>query len=221
MNTIIVKTNDATQTINQVQVVTQDGMPTVITAMDQVNYEFYDTAIARAPNHIITKRVDSDLHVSFEENGQDSDLIIEGFYDREDSALLGMAEDGQYYYYVPDTGETYDYVTQLEAGDVEGQALGGQDYTAVAAIPWWIPVAAGLGLIGIIAATRDDDDDNTPPPPPPLVPTISISGTTALNETESDGTASEAVYTVSLSSPSTVDTAVTVTISPGSADGSD
>ncbi|MES1966243.1 hypothetical protein M0N77_13080 [Psychrobacter sp. AH5] len=38
--------------------------------------------------------------------------------------------------------------TQLEAGDVEGQALGGQDYTAVAVIPWWIPAAAGLGLIG-------------------------------------------------------------------------
>ena len=95
MNTIIVKTNDATQTISQVQVVTEDGTPTVITAMDKVNYEFYDTAIDHAPNHIITKRVNNDLHVSFEENGQNSDLIIEGFYDREDSALLGMAEDGQ------------------------------------------------------------------------------------------------------------------------------
>ncbi|WP_250162899.1 hypothetical protein [Psychrobacter sp. WY6] len=148
MNTIIVKTNDSTQTIDQVQVVTKDGTPTIITAMDKVNYDFYDTAIGRAPNHIITKRIKNDLHVSFEEEGQESDLIIEGFYDNPDSALIGIAEDGEYYYYIPDTGETYDYVTQLEMGDVEGQALGGTDYVA-AAIPWWIPAAAGLGLVGI------------------------------------------------------------------------
>ena len=70
MNTIIVKTNDATQTIDQVQVVTKDGKPTIITAMDKVNYEFHDTAIGRAPNHIITKRLKNDLHVSFEEDGK-------------------------------------------------------------------------------------------------------------------------------------------------------
>ncbi|MGP9493251.1 Ig-like domain-containing protein, partial [Psychrobacter sp. AOP7-B1-24] len=158
MNTIIVKTNDATQTVNQVEVVTQDGIPTVIKATDKVNYEFHDTAINRAPNHIITKRVENDLHVSFEENGEDSDLIIEGFYDNPDNALVGIAEDGEYYYYIPDTGETYDYVTQLAVGDVEGQALGGEEYMA-AAIPWWIPAAAGLGLVGLIAG-RDSDDDN-------------------------------------------------------------
>ena len=143
MNTIIVKTNDATQTIAQVQVVTKDGKPTIIKAIDKVNYEFHDTAIDRAPNHIITKRKGKDLHVSFEEEGEESDLIIEGFYDSPDSALLGIAEDGEYYYYIPDTGETYDYVTQLEEGAIEGQALGGQSYVA-AAVPWWIPAASGL-----------------------------------------------------------------------------
>ena len=45
MNTIIVKTNDATQTIDQVQVVTKDGVPTVIKASAKVNYEFHDNAI--------------------------------------------------------------------------------------------------------------------------------------------------------------------------------
>ncbi|MBH0006114.1 Ig-like domain-containing protein, partial [Psychrobacter sp. SWN149] len=160
MNTIIVKTNDATQTISQVQVATKDGTPTIITAMDRVNYEFHDTAIGHAPNHIITKRIKNDLHVSFEKDGQESDLIIEGFYDEPDSALIGIAEDGEYYYYIPDTGETYDYVTQLEVGDVEGQALGGEDYVAVAAIPWWIPAAAALGLAGIAAALSGRGDDN-------------------------------------------------------------
>ncbi|MEZ7517226.1 tandem-95 repeat protein, partial [Psychrobacter sp. Arc9] len=159
MNTIVVKTNNATQTVSQVQIITKDGVPTVIAAEGQVNYEFHDTSIGYAPNHIVTKRIKNDLHVSFEKEGQDSDLIIEGFYNDSDSALVGIAEDGEYYYYIPDTGETYDYVTQLEMGDVEGQALGGQDYIA-AAIPWWIPVAAGLGLAGIVAAVGGKGDDN-------------------------------------------------------------
>ncbi|WP_227686672.1 Ig-like domain-containing protein, partial [Psychrobacter fozii] len=159
MNTIIIKINDAAQTISQVSVITKDGIPTVITATDNVNYEFFDTAIGHAPNHIITKRLKNNLHVSFEEEGVDSDLIIEGFYDNPDSALVGIAEDGEYYYYIPDTGETYDYVTQLEVGDVEGQALGGEEYIA-AAIPWWIPAAAGLGLVGLIAGLASDDDNN-------------------------------------------------------------
>ncbi|MGP5436479.1 Ig-like domain-containing protein, partial [Psychrobacter alimentarius] len=168
MNTIVVKTNDATQTISQIEVVTKDGIPTVIQASAKVNYEFHDNTINRAPNHIITKRIKNDLHVSFEEEGEESDLIIEGFYDSADSALLGIAEDGEYYYYIPDTGETYDYVTQLEVGDVEGQALGGEVYIA-AAIPWWIPAATGLGIAGLLASTsrssRDDRiiEDNTAP----------------------------------------------------------
>lgn len=217
MNTIIVKTNDATQTIDQVQVVTQDGKPTIITAMDKVNYEFHDTAIGRAPNHIITKRLKNDLHVSFEEDGEESDLIIEGFYDNEESALLGIAEDGEYYYYIPDTGETYDYVTQLEDGAVEGQALGGQEYAAI--IPWWIPAAAGLGLAGIaLGSSSGGGNDDEPAEPAPVV---SLSGITSLSEANAANEANTAVYTVSLDRVSATDTTVTVTITPGSADGGD
>ncbi|WP_394123615.1 hypothetical protein, partial [Psychrobacter nivimaris] len=171
MNAIVVKTNDATQTISQIEIITKDGTPTVIKAVDKVNYEFHDKSINRAPNHIVTKRIKNDLHVSFEKEGKDSDLIIEGFYDSADSALVGIAEDGEYYYYIPDTGETYDYVTQLNIGDVEGQALGGQEYVA-AAIPWWIPAAAGIGLVGLLASGSSNsrhDDSNTEEGTAPLV----------------------------------------------------
>ncbi|MBF2718785.1 hypothetical protein IP510_02655, partial [Psychrobacter sp. NG254] len=171
MNTIIIKTNNATQTIKETEVVTKDGIPTIIKSTEKVNYEFHDNAINRAPNHIITKRIKNDLHVSFEEEGENSDLVIEGFYDHADSALIGIAEDGEYYYYIPDTGETYDYVTQLEAGDVEGQALGGEEYVA-AVIPWWIPAAAGIGLVGLLASRSSnsrDDDSNTEEGTAPLV----------------------------------------------------
>lgn len=216
MNTIMVKTNNATQTVAEVAVVTKDGKPTIIQAMEKVNYEFHDMVIGRAPNHIITKRIKNDLHVSFEENGKDSDLIIEGFYDSADSALVGIAEDGDYYYYIPDTGETYDYVTQLEVGDVEGQALGGEEYVA-AAIPWWVPVAAGLGLAGLIAGISGSGSDDRPEP----APIVSLSGVKSLSEATATNDANTALYSVTLDKASDVDTSVTVTITPGSADGGD
>lgn len=132
MKTVIVKVNNDTQTIAEHAVITQDGKPTIIKASQKVNYELIDKATGHAPNHIITKRVGNDLHVSMEDEGKDSDLIIEGFYDHPDSALIGLAENGEYYYYIPDTGEVVDYVTELQIGDIEGQALGGESQLA----PW-------------------------------------------------------------------------------------
>uniref|UniRef100_A5WEA9 Minor extracellular protease Epr GA-like domain-containing protein n=1 Tax=Psychrobacter sp. (strain PRwf-1) TaxID=349106 RepID=A5WEA9_PSYWF len=158
MKTVIVKVNTATQTIAEHTVVTQDGQPTVIKAVQKVNYELFDPATGHAPNHIVTKRVGNDLHVSMEDNAQDSDLIIEGFYDDTNSALIGLAENGEYYYYVPDSGEVVDYVTQLQIGDIEGQALGGESQVA----PWWVgategsfdtlPWLVGLAGAGIVGA---------------------------------------------------------------------
>ncbi|WP_379542991.1 hypothetical protein [Psychrobacter sp. R86515] len=45
MNTIMIKTNNATQTVAEVAVVTKDGKPTIIQAMEKVNYEFHDMVI--------------------------------------------------------------------------------------------------------------------------------------------------------------------------------
>ncbi|AKG15957.2 Ig-like domain-containing protein [Moraxella bovoculi] len=135
MRNIIVKINDTTKTISQLTVVTQDGEPTIIKAGKNVNYQLIDTQTNRAPDHIITKRVGKDLHIALEDEGRESDLIIENFYaDDNKAALIGQAEDGQFYYYIPDTGEVADYITELASGDVEGQALGGNQYDS----PWWL-----------------------------------------------------------------------------------
>ncbi|MFB6348052.1 hypothetical protein ACFBZI_01100 [Moraxella sp. ZJ142] len=166
MKNIIVKINDAVQTVQQVNLVTNDGQATVIKAAKNVNYQFIDQATGRGPDHIITKRVGKDLHVSLEDEGQETDLIIEDFYDNDAATLIGEAENGQFYYYLPDTGEVADYVTQLAIGDVEGQALGGNPVAA----PWWLgateakaaiwPWLIGglLGAGGIAALASDDDD---------------------------------------------------------------
>ncbi|WP_256933004.1 Ig-like domain-containing protein, partial [Psychrobacter sp. BF1] len=196
MSTITVKVNNQTKTIAEHTVVTKDGVPTIIKAINKVNYELFDQSIGRAPNHIITKRVNNDLHISFEEEGIESDLIIEGFYSETDSALIGIAEDGSYYYYIPDTGEVADYVTELLAGDVEGQALGGNSQV----LPWWVgassegfnalPWLVGLAGIGLIGAASGGSNDKQDAPKPdttaPTAPTLDINaaGTEITGKTE-------------------------------------
>ncbi|WP_201546888.1 GA-like domain-containing protein [Psychrobacter lutiphocae] len=174
MKTVTVKVNNATQTIAEHQVVTKNGQPTVIQATNKVNYELVDQATGRAPNHIVTKRVGNDLHLSLEDDSQDSDLIIEGFYEDADSALIGLAEDGQYYYYTPDSGEVTNYVTELLPGDIEGQALGGQAQVT----PWWVGATqsegfdtlpwlfglAGLGVVGGALASGGSSSSSYVPP---------------------------------------------------------
>ncbi|MDO5768492.1 MAG: hypothetical protein Q4P13_03225, partial [Psychrobacter sp.] len=171
MSTIIIKTHSATQTINQITEITKDGKPTIIEAQKFVNYELLDAELQKAPHHIITKRVKNDLHVSLEVEGVASDLIIKGFYDYDEQALIGQAEDGNYYYYIPDTAEVADYVTQLEAGDIEGQALGGPgqqnpwwigagDDAGFAILPWLVGLA-GLGAAIAVLGKDDSDDKET------------------------------------------------------------
>ena len=54
MKTIIIKTNNASQTIAQTTVVTKDGKPTIIKDQSRVNYELIDQATGHAPDHIMT-----------------------------------------------------------------------------------------------------------------------------------------------------------------------
>jgi VCBS repeat-containing protein len=203
MSTILVKVNDQVKTTAAHKIVTQDPQPTIIKAVNKSNYELVDEATGHAPNHLLTKRVGNDLQVSFAEDSGNPDLIIEGFYDEADSALIGMAEDGSYYYYVPDSGEVTDFVTELEAGDIQGQALGGNAQAA----PWWVGASetdsfnmlpwlaglAGIGILGAALASSSDSDnknDNTGPPAdttPPDAPTdleVSDDGTTVTGKGE-------------------------------------
>ena len=169
MSTITVKVNDQAATIAEHTVATETGTPTIIQAADRTNYEFLDQATGYAPDDLITKRINNDLHVSFANEGLDPHLIVEDFYDTTDSALMGIAEDGNYYQYVPDTGEVTDYVTELEPGEIQGHALGGSQQVA----PWWVGAAensgfnalaglAGLAGSGVAASalSNGNNDDN-------------------------------------------------------------
>ncbi len=113
--------------------VSEVGKPTIIQATDNAHYELVNVQYDVAPDHIITRRDGENLVVTY---GQLNDglIIIEGFYNFKDSCVVGVSETGEYYYYVPDTGEISDYVALLEVGDnLSGHALGG----LAVEDPWW------------------------------------------------------------------------------------
>ena len=154
---ISVKINNGNTTIETVKLNTS-AKKVIIKAQPNVNYELVDEATQYAPEMIDTKRVGNDLHIAFEgtDINKDSDLVLEGYYEHDNTELvLGMAEDGQYYAYVPQSGVESDAVTLLADQVFAPQALGGNSVTAPfwAFNPSWLWVAAGVAAVGgIIAA---------------------------------------------------------------------
>ena len=154
---ISVKINNGNTTIETVKLNTS-AKKVIIKAQPNVNYELVDEATQYAPEMIDTKRVGNDLHIAFEgtDINKESDLVLEGYYEHDNTELvLGMAEDGQYYAYVPQSGVESDAVTLLADQVFAPQALGGNSVTAPfwAFNPNWLWVAAGVAAVGgIIAA---------------------------------------------------------------------
>ena len=189
MNTLILKIHGSNATIDSKHLTL--GNTHTLRAKNHVNYELIDAHSQRAPNHILTKRSGKDLHLYVRRDAIEPDLILEGFYDSPDSRLIGLAEDGQYYHYIPDTGEVSDYFTQLSHDSIEGHALGAQPTST----PWWVSAGGEsgsvlgriVGMVGLAGATtaivikNDDDHKNThehltsptpiPLPPNPAPPT--------------------------------------------------
>ena len=154
---ISVKINNGNKTIETVKL-NSANQKVIIKAQPHVNYELVDEATQYAPEMIDTKRVGNDLHIAFEgtDINKESDLVLEGYYEHDNTELvLGMAEDGQYYAYVPQSGVESDAVTLLADQVFAPQALGGNSVTAPfwSFNPSWLWVAAGVAAVGgIIAA---------------------------------------------------------------------
>jgi len=128
---------------------------THIQAQSDVNYELIKKSSGYAPENIATKRVGKDLHIAFEgENIDNPDLIIDEYYEYDEEVIVGLAENGQYYDYVPESTLLSDAVSVLSDGSSAGQALGGESHTTAfwlsgTAFPLWgilggVAVAAGV-----------------------------------------------------------------------------
>ncbi len=128
-----IKIHNDSQTISSQKINLQKNQINTIKAMSKVNYELIDLTNGLAPDHIITKREKDDLHILFEDE-DDSEIILEDFYNTEQSCLIGMSELGNYHYYTPDSGDVEDYVTLLTASNqVSGHALGSREMASA----WW------------------------------------------------------------------------------------
>ncbi len=135
MKNIVINIHNNSKTIATHHLDINDKKPLIIQAKPHLNYEFLDEEIAVSPNHIVSKRGGDDLGILLNNEVKDAGIvIIKDFYKYADNALIGLAENSQYYYYIPDSAEIGDYVTQLTHDKSSGLALGGEGFDQ----PWWI-----------------------------------------------------------------------------------
>ena len=144
-----VKINDGNKTLETVKLNTTKKV--VIKVQPNVNYELVDDATQYAPQNIVTKRMGNDLYIAFEgtDINVDSDLVLEGYYENKNNVyLLGMAEDGSYYAYIPESGIKTDAVPMLADQVFAPQVLGGEKFATPLFNPNWL---WGMGAAGMIA----------------------------------------------------------------------
>ncbi len=138
MKNIVINIHNDNRTLATHLLGINDKKPLIIQAKPRLNYEFIDAETITAPDHIVIKRGGNNLGILFNNEVKDAGiLIIKDFYQYPKNALIGSAEDGRYYYYVPDTAEVSDYVTQLTNNQSSGLALGGYGFKQ----PWWTSIS--------------------------------------------------------------------------------
>ncbi|OOH91361.1 hypothetical protein BMT54_02720, partial [Pasteurellaceae bacterium 15-036681] len=143
---------DATKEVASYKVT--KGNTLVIDAQENVNYQLINDATGLGPQNIIAKRDGNDLQITLENGDLQPDIIIKNYYgeNTEDTTnlIVGEHENGNIYAYVPESGETADAVSMLAAGDIEPQALGGHEVSALWVFsPWWLVGLGALALAGV------------------------------------------------------------------------
>lgn len=91
--------------------------------------------------------------------------MLEDYYDNENVHLIGLGENGQFYEYVPTSGDVAEYPPALTEGQSGEQVLGGEGYASADPLTasdnnfGWLPFmllggAAGgvaIGASGVVA----------------------------------------------------------------------
>ena len=131
------------------------GKPVMIKAAAGERYQLVDPSTGFAPENIRVARSGKDLKVFFE--GRTSpDLLIEDYYGAMPSgfnALVGEAENGRAYEYIPESASGDVSVPLLaEGGAASGLALGGSEVSAAGAAVGTVLAAAGFPWLGVLGA---------------------------------------------------------------------
>ena len=173
---IILKINNASETVQSINLNTNLKQAVRVQAQNDVNYQLIDQNTGYAPENITTKRVGNDLQIAFEGSDiEQPDLIIEDYYDQDNSNLLvGTHENGNLYPYVPETGVQTDAVTLLAQEVSVGQALGGEALKSAmwAFNPWWLLALVPIAGIAIAVGHDSGSKDTTPPGAPTVTANV-------------------------------------------------
>ena len=138
-----------------------------------------------APENITLQRVDKALHIIQEGDTQPS-IIIEDYFngDPTNPVLMGMAEDGLLYAYVPLSGDSYDTGYLMADGSMSPVALGGEPLGAggplltapdddndmlFGMLGWFALAAAGVGAAFALSEMDKDEGDNSSTPDKPSI----------------------------------------------------
>ena len=138
---VIVK--EGQNVISNNTVVEGSGKPLVIKAGSHQSYELKDIATGVAPDQIYVVRDGKNLKIKIgkkDKKGDDAaDIIIEEYFEH-DNSLIGVAENGEYYNFIP------------QGADPEASyySLGGE--TLVESETDWLPIILGVLGAGAIAA---------------------------------------------------------------------
>ncbi|MCT4715741.1 Ig-like domain-containing protein [Enterobacteriaceae bacterium H18W14] len=132
----------------------------------KLNIELIDAATGQGPQVLMTKRVGNNLVLFFD--GEDTaDVILEDYYENDEVHLIGQAENGQYYEYIPVSGDVNEYAPMLMDGGSGEAALGGEpsafadpiaDDNQFAWLPFLLFGAGAAGIGGLAYAAFKDKD---------------------------------------------------------------
>ncbi|MGM5528963.1 Ig-like domain-containing protein [Mixta calida] len=146
------------------------------------NIELIDETTGHAPQLVTTKRVGNNLVLAFEGGDADApDVILEDYYDNDSVHLIGQAENGQYYEYIPTSGEVADYPPAMLDGQNSQVVLGGEGSTIAdpvadgdnfAWLPFLLLGAATAGVAGVAWAASNNHNGGSHSASPKLNVTI-------------------------------------------------
>src|SRR5690554_5607648 len=129
------------------EVLLVNGETAALQVQENVSYEFQSVTEGVAPDELLVKRNGDNLEVYADASSATPLVTIEGYYLLAAPVpLVGMAENGEYFSFVPQTGVAAELPWNLADGASSYQGLG---YGAVGSpVPWWPILLAGVLLLG-------------------------------------------------------------------------
>lgn len=191
---IITRTSDGV--ISQT-IIPNGKEPLLIKAQAGVSYELKDVASNVAPDQVLLSREGNNLKIHItakHKKGQDidnADVIIEGYYDGAEGDLIGLAEDGQYYSYVPQEGSESLLISEMDSGAASYSSLGTMEADSFSL---W-PVGLGLLALGVGAAAGGGGSSAPAPISDPTSKPSDNLGNVILDGTPTQGSMIEARVT--------------------------